>query len=1101
MELGTFSILNVTNHFEEGLVGTRDVNLTKYLHAFEELSRLFSMLGVVFSFVESDVTEKRKILQNLLLQNPENYSTIENMLLYECFDSNETGQNQSKKAEPIDNGSRTLLRLHRANKFLSQFVTSLREDSSDKSASELFRSAYQETLADHHTWLIRKSVSLVSHTIPNKNQLLSIIFNKTEEDLNQEEVDNYSKKFLNSMNEVYDRVQSLSNNTERNYDSSVKLRGRGAIGENLLPGLVDPSNKKYCAISHKDIISFDVESGKRLKLLRHSKQVIGIHWSHGNLLSITSGGKLTIWDLDSGEEKGSSNVTVSCLLQWTYEVEDNIFVLGQIAGSSDQEMNGLSDESNSSTSSGSASSVLFQLVGFESESIHQKSHLAVSMDLVALCNGKEVKIIPFDSSAQVNGPTSFTLRTKFDTIQDNSLIVLMAFIFLKTQFSHLLALEGYIFGVELGRRVGSCQQVVRQCHWLPRGICSKWNLATSGTGRWYRAEYLDVESPVENVLLSRDASILVCTLSDNSVHLVKTATMTIISQLQVMNVPTTPSLQWMGWNLDPAQPDYLVSNARIGHIQWVDPVKWLTISLFDVSEENPQPKDHFNLSNNLWLNPYLICLSVSRFATCEMRRNIPDMSYMKIFKRMKKGSVTDFKLEDCIVCQCKVAFLRSSVDDIVNPTVDEISEEEFLRIDEQGKLDLIAADPFRAGKWRVDAYRREVSWQRSVVRDCSRIRAGCFATINSLCGQNFVLLWRLSDLKILTHIDSIRDSNQVQWTPRHEATGAGAYSSILLIAGDSMITAYNMETNSFMWKMGQSNGLMIFSSLFSCIAYDSVQVIQFDAATGKEIDLHKFSTPQQFVVATGLHPNLRFTGISEKGIRTIKMDIPENEVFCDVAVEKKKTPFSELLAKKPLGSESQTAKSTAKFVELQSVPSTKKFFDGPAHSLAPLTVIAPLFIRNCLIKRKPVEPRPGGVGAEILDKQASKFNETEANYLLEWIKDVTKEDFDANGSKTNFMEQLKDGQLLCRLLNAVEPKTIKKIMKPISNFNCMENINQFCACARQKFGVIVEETFQSVDLFEGRDLFSVCVTLQSLARKIEKSHNIAPPQQIPKGKI
>ncbi|GMS81075.1 hypothetical protein PENTCL1PPCAC_3250 [Pristionchus entomophagus] len=145
-------------------------------------------------------------------------------------------------------------------------------------------------------------------------------------------------------------------------------------------------------------------------------------------------------------------------------------------------------------------------------------------------------------------------------------------------------------------------------------------------------------------------------------------------------------------------------------------------------------------------------------------------------------------------------------------------------------------------------------------------------------------------------------------------------------------------------------------------------------------------------------------------------------------------------------------------------------------------------------------PRPSGLAGAILDKQASKFNEDEASLLLEWIKELTKEEMNTSGDRRDFQDTLKDGTLLCKLINALKAGSIKKIMKPMSNFNCLENINQFCTHARS-LGVPDEETFQSVDLFDGRDLFSVTVTLRSLGKKVEKSLGIAGPKAVSKDKI
>lgn len=123
-----------------------------------------------------------------------------------------------------------------------------------------------------------------------------------------------------------------------------------------------------------------------------------------------------------------------------------------------------------------------------------------------------------------------------------------------------------------------------------------------------------------------------------------------------------------------------------------------------------------------------------------------------------------------------------------------------------------------------------------------------------------------------------------------------------------------------------------------------------------------------------------------------------------------------------------------------------------------------------------------GFAAEAQRKINSKYSEELAQESLEWIQLITGEPENVSGDMDNFYEVLKDGTLLCKLVNNIQPNMVKKVNVSKMAFKCMENINAFLEAARQ-LGVPAQETFQTVDLWERQNLNSVVICLQSLGRK------------------
>lgn len=85
-------------------------------------------------------------------------------------------------------------------------------------------------------------------------------------------------------------------------------------------------------------------------------------------------------------------------------------------------------------------------------------------------------------------------------------------------------------------------------------------------------------------------------------------------------------------------------------------------------------------------------------------------------------------------------------------------------------------------------------------------------------------------------------------------------------------------------------------------------------------------------------------------------------------------------------------------------------------------------------------------------------------------------------------QTLRDGVLLCHLLNNLRPQTInlKEInLRPqMSQFLCLKNIRTFLAACSDVFGMKKSELFEAFDLFDVRDFGKVMDTLSKLSHTV-----------------
>jgi len=133
--------------------------------------------------------------------------------------------------------------------------------------------------------------------------------------------------------------------------------------------------------------------------------------------------------------------------------------------------------------------------------------------------------------------------------------------------------------------------------------------------------------------------------------------------------------------------------------------------------------------------------------------------------------------------------------------------------------------------------------------------------------------------------------------------------------------------------------------------------------------------------------------------------------------------------------------------------------------------------------------RPQGFGmtADLDAKKAAKYDSGLEKEAAQWIEMLTS--LTQGGS--NFNEWLKDGVVLCGLINALKPGSVKKVNTSKMAFKQMENISNYLAGC-ESYGLLKTDSFQTVDLYENQNMVSVVNQIHALGRTAMKNKWAGP---------
>ncbi|NWH25198.1 CNN2 protein, partial [Grus americana] len=106
---------------------------------------------------------------------------------------------------------------------------------------------------------------------------------------------------------------------------------------------------------------------------------------------------------------------------------------------------------------------------------------------------------------------------------------------------------------------------------------------------------------------------------------------------------------------------------------------------------------------------------------------------------------------------------------------------------------------------------------------------------------------------------------------------------------------------------------------------------------------------------------------------------------------------------------------------------------------------------------------------------AQKYDPQKEAELRTWIESVTGQQIGPD-----FQKGLKDGVILCELMNRLQPNSVRKINRSAQNWHQLENLSNFIK-AMASYGMNPVDLFEANDLFESGNMTQVQVSLLALA--------------------